>query len=99
MPGGETRTAVLAAIAGNLLIAATKFAAAAFSGSAAPICSAMRVIAVRSWLPFGRAGVPTQTNERSVERIASRTESVIVTVPPRITARVSSWMPVSTMGA
>ena len=45
----------------------------AFSGSTAPICSAMRVIAVRSWLPFGRAGVPTQTNDRSVVSTASRT--------------------------
>ena len=46
-----------------------------------------------------RAGVPTQTNDTSVARIASRTESVTVTLPLRMMLRVSSWMPVSTIGA
>lgn len=38
---GETRTAVVAAVTGNLAIAATKFAAAAFSGSAAMLAEAI----------------------------------------------------------
>lgn len=38
---GETRTAVVAAVIGNLAIAATKFAAAAFSGSAAMLAEAI----------------------------------------------------------
>ncbi len=40
--------------------------------SAAPICSASRRMAVRSWLPLAADGVPTQTNESSVSRIALR---------------------------
>jgi cation diffusion facilitator family transporter len=38
---GETRTAVVAAVIGNLAIAATKFIAAAFSGSAAMLAEAI----------------------------------------------------------
>lgn len=38
---GETRTAVVAAVIGNLAIAATKFVAAAFSGSAAMLAEAI----------------------------------------------------------
>jgi cation diffusion facilitator family transporter len=38
---GETRTAVVAAVVGNLAIAATKFIAAAFSGSAAMLAEAI----------------------------------------------------------
>jgi len=38
---GETRTAVLAAVIGNLAISATKFMAAAFSGSAAMLAEAI----------------------------------------------------------
>src|SRR3954470_5251038 len=38
---GETRTAVIAAVIGNLAIAATKFVAAAFSGSAAMLAEAI----------------------------------------------------------
>ncbi len=38
---GETRAAVVAAVAGNLAIAVTKFAAAAFSGSAAMLSEAI----------------------------------------------------------
>ncbi len=33
---------------------------------AAPICSARRRMAVRSWLPLAADGVPTQMNETSV---------------------------------
>ena len=40
--------------------------------SAAPICSASRRMALRSWLPFAADGVPTQTNDTSVSCMALR---------------------------
>ena len=36
---------------------------------------------MRSWLPFAAEGVPTQTNESSVSRIASAASSVTDTRP------------------
>ena len=69
------------------------------SASTAPICSATRVMAVEILAAVG-ASRRADADEREVgRRIASRTESVTVTRPLRMTLRVSSWMPFSTIGA
>ncbi|HEU4592363.1 MAG TPA: cation diffusion facilitator family transporter [Steroidobacteraceae bacterium] len=57
---GETRRAVLAAIAGNLAIAITKFVAAAFSGSAA-----MAAEAIHSLVDTGNGGLMLYGMRRS----------------------------------
>ena len=55
-------------------------------------------MAVRSWLPFGADGVPTQTNDISVSRIACRASLVTDTRPESTTSRINSWMPSSRIG-
>ena len=57
---GESRRAVLAAIAGNLAIAATKFIAAAFSGSAAMLSEA-----IHSLIDTGNGGLMLYGMHRS----------------------------------
>ena len=72
--------------------------AARLVASARPNSTPSRSRARRSWLPFERAGVPTQTKDSSEPWIAAATSSVTSTRPLATTSATNSRMPTSMMG-
>ncbi len=86
-------------VPGSMVLRNTTVWRVSRSASASPICSATRSRNAVDRLPFGADGVPTQTSEMSVSRMAAATSVVAVSDPSATTDAVSSPIRSSTTGA